>query len=267
LNESKVDIVRRFFEAIAARDVGAIKQVADPKVQLFAPRTGAETGQPFHLYLGHEGLDRYFDHVRAVWREFEFKPREHREREEYVVALGSLHSRGHTGPAGDDPGAWGFRFRGGRIEWVRAYLRTHEALRDVPMPNIDIVVRIWEANKKRDLETMATLISPSLEFDAPVTAGAIGKEDTTYRGREGLKQYLEDSERGFVELSGQVEHYWEVGNHVVALGHLRGQTRDGGEVDTPAQWAWRIENGVAVWVSQYTKVDEALRAVGLLDSG
>jgi ketosteroid isomerase-like protein len=264
LKDSKVDIARRLFDAIAKRNVPGAKEIVDPKVQLFAPKTGAETGQPYHLYLGHEGIDQYFHHIGTVWKEFEFKPSEYRERDDYVIALGSLRSRPRTGPGGDYAGAWALRFRGETIAWARAYLRPSEALREVPMPNIAIVARIWKATRERDLETLSGLMSPSLEFEAPVTAGAIGKKDTTYRGREGLRELLEDLAQGFAEIFPQVEHYWEVGDHVVALGRLRGRTRDGGEVDTPAQWAWRIEDGLAVWVCQYTKVEEALRAVGLV---
>ena len=256
----KVDFVRRLFEAIAARDAGAAKELTDPKVQLFAPKTGAETGQPYHLYLGHPGVDQYFQQIRSVWKEFEFKPREYRERDDYVIALGSLRSRSRNGPARDDDGAWGFRFHGGTIVWARAYLRTRDALREVPMRNIELVVHNLEALRRRDFA--AARIGPELEFRAPVTAASLG-EEKIYRGQEGLIECFADVDRVWEALDSAIDHYREAGDHVLGFGKLQGRTRDGREVDVATHWAWRIEDERIVWAREFTDVDAALRAVGL----
>jgi ketosteroid isomerase-like protein len=260
VRDTKVDIVRRLFDAVAARDLGGAKSVLDPKVQFFAPKTGAETGQPYHLYLGHEGIDQYFEHVAAVWREYEFKPLELREREEYVIALGSLRSQPRRGPAGDHKGAWGIRFRDGIIVWARAYLRPRDVLREIPMPKIELIVHNREAVRRRDFAEAR--IGPELEFRAPVTAAYLG-EEKVYRGREGLIECFADVDRAWEAIDSDIDHYWEVGDHVLGLGRLRGRMRDGTEVDVAAQWAWRIEGERLVWASEFTDVDAALRAVGL----
>jgi ketosteroid isomerase-like protein len=265
LAQTKVENVRRLFAAIADRDVGAAKEIVDSKVQLFAPKTGAETGQPYHLYLGHPGTEQYFQHIATVWREFEFNPREYRERDEYVIALGSLRSRSRSGPARDDDGAWGIRFRDGTIAWARAYLRRRDALREIPMPNIEIVSRLLDAARARDLEATIALVSPSLEFEAPVTAAATGKK-VTYRGRDGLREFFTTSTDAFEELYAQVDHYLEVGDHVVGFGHLRGRTAGGDEVDSSAQWLWRITDEQIVWACEHTDAEAALRAAGLVAS-
>jgi ketosteroid isomerase-like protein len=240
--------------------VGRALALVDPKVQLFATRTGAETGQPYHLYLGHEGVREYFEQVALVWQDLRFETRECRETDDAVVALGTRKTRRHRGQASGRETAWALRFRDEVIAWARAYDDPAEALRDVPMPNIELVVSNNEALRRRDFA--AARVAPELEFRAPVTAAALG-ESKVYHGRDGLVECFADVDRVWEEVDVEIDHYRQAGDHVLAVGRLQGLMRDGTEVDVTAHWAWRVEDGRVVWTCEYTDVNDALRAVGL----
>jgi ketosteroid isomerase-like protein len=263
VGQCNVDIVRRVFAAIEARDPDGVVALADPNMALFAPETGAEAGQPHHLYHGHDGIRQYFEHVAKVWEELDTEPREFWEREDYVIAFGTRKGTLRKGRRIEQEVGWAWRFRDELIVWSRVYGDPEQARREFPMPKIEFMTRVMQAIGARDLEAALPFISPELEFDAPVTAAVSGGEHKTYRGHDGLRECFEDLSQVWEEVHPEVEHYREAGDHVLAFGSIKGLMKDGREVDSEVSWAWRVEDDLVNWMREYTDAATALRAVGL----
>jgi ketosteroid isomerase-like protein len=108
-----------------------------------------------------------------------------------------------------------------------------------------LVQRAFEAFDRRDIAALTELTDPEVEFFAPTAV--LANEGRCYRGHDGLARYLRDVERLWTRLQLQPLKFREVGNHVVVLGRVRAQARDGLEVETPAAWVWEVRNGKLVY--------------------
>ena len=119
-----IDVVRRVFEAFAARDVEGFVALADPDV-VFITVTGGIVGRT-DPYRGHEGLREYFRDVADVWEELVLTPREFRQVGDAVLVTGKVSARSPariaTGSAG-----WVWRVRDGRVVYIRVYQSAADA--------------------------------------------------------------------------------------------------------------------------------------------
>ena len=106
---------------------------------------------------------------------------------------------------------------------------------------IALVREAFEAFARRDLARLVDLTDPQIELFAPTAA--LANEGRCYRGHEGLARYLNDVERVWAHLDVMPEKFRAVGNHIVAIGTVRAQARDGLEVDNPVVWVWEICGG------------------------
>jgi ketosteroid isomerase-like protein len=102
-----------------------------------------------------------------------------------------------------------------------------------PMSNVTVVERCIEAISMRDVDTLDELSTDDVEVH-PLRAML---EDTVYRGRPGLDQWMLDLEETWAELTIEVHTIEETGPDAVsALVTLHGR---GHESDVPA--AMRVE--------------------------
>jgi ketosteroid isomerase-like protein len=67
----------------------------------------------------------------------------------------------------------------------------------------------------------------------------------------------------FAELEASVEQVRDLGDAVLALGHLRARFKSGVRLDTEIAWLTRYRDGLAVWGRAYQSHPEALEAAGL----
>jgi ketosteroid isomerase-like protein len=112
-------VVRRLFEAFAARDVVALLDIVDPEIEFFGPTaTVANEGR---CYRGHEGMRRYLRDADALWEELDLDPQKLRVVGNHVVALGRVRARARDGFELDTTAAWVWRVEQGRITWGCAY--------------------------------------------------------------------------------------------------------------------------------------------------
>jgi ketosteroid isomerase-like protein len=124
--DDNLAIVRRAFEAIRNRDVDALVRVYEPDAE-FRPLTGTlvESGG----YRGHEGIRAYFDEVDTVWDQMLPHADDMRCSGDLVIVIGGCMVRGReSGAETDNPMAWVFRVRDGRIASHRAFAEADEAL-------------------------------------------------------------------------------------------------------------------------------------------
>lgn len=99
------------------------------------------------------------------------------------------------------------------------------------------VRRLFEAQRRGDLETVMQLCHPEVEFAPLAGAGA------RYRGREGVARFFAESRFGEVEVDTVPHVYRDEGNRVVVVGRVR-VWRGGGLSDSPAVWCLEVEDGL-----------------------
>jgi ketosteroid isomerase-like protein/anti-sigma regulatory factor (Ser/Thr protein kinase) len=117
-------VVHDLFEAFAARDVSRTTRLVDRGVMMEPLSTPVERRTP---YLGVEGLRRYLTDLDETWDEFDVTIANARADGEHVVAAGRIRARQGEVTV-DDPAAFCFRFRDGKVVWAKVYRSHDEAL-------------------------------------------------------------------------------------------------------------------------------------------
>jgi ketosteroid isomerase-like protein len=117
------------------------------------------------------------------------------------------------------------------------------------------------AFNERDVGVVLELADPEIEFYAPVTAEAVGRQ-SSYQGHEGILQYFDDVGTVWDRLEAAPQDFRTTAEHVVAIGAISGE-RAGEQIDDKVAWAWKVRNGKVVWGRVYLALSEALEDVGL----
>jgi ketosteroid isomerase-like protein len=112
-------LVREAFEAFARHDLAKLVALTDPEVELFAPT--ALVANEGRCYRGHEGIARYLQDVERVWARLEVVPEKFREVGNHVVTTGRVRAEARDGLEVDNPAAWVWELRGGRLCWGCVY--------------------------------------------------------------------------------------------------------------------------------------------------
>ena len=120
-------MIRRAYRAFAARDVAALRALADPEIEVRA-MTGvlAREGAP---YVGLGGLEDYMRDVAEVWDELELEPAEFHDLDSgEVLVFGRARARrGST--LVDSPSVWLWRVRDGKIRTAHVLGDTEAGIR------------------------------------------------------------------------------------------------------------------------------------------
>lgn len=109
--------------------------------------------------------------------------------------------------------------------------------------------RAFGAFDQRDLAALVELTDPDIELFAPTAA--LANEGRCYRGHDGIARYLMDVEHAWRRLQVMPEKFREVGNHVVCLGRVRAEARDGLVVNSPTAWVWELRGRKLRWGCVY----------------
>jgi ketosteroid isomerase-like protein len=129
-------IVRAVFGALANRDVRAALEVADPRIEFFAPATAGLT-RGGRSYRGYEGIFAYFRDLARVWDELAVVPHEFRDLGDEIVVSGRLRARALSGYLLDEPTQWVFRLRKGKVVWIASFSSKEQALEAVGLSDRD----------------------------------------------------------------------------------------------------------------------------------
>jgi ketosteroid isomerase-like protein len=129
--------------------------------------------------------------------------------------------------------------------------------------NVDTMRRLLAALTRRDTDAMLELWDPEAEF-MPIMAAL---EGTVYRGREGLKMWLDEMEDHWEFFEAHPQEFLDLGDRVLALGHWNARGRASGVEmrEQPASWVAQVQDRRIVFWRTYTDRDEALQAVGLAE--
>jgi ketosteroid isomerase-like protein len=112
--------------------------------------------------------------------------------------------------------------------------------------DIDVVRAIYAAFAARDLDRAIELLSPDCELHLRGTQDLIGREEP-YRGHVGMREYYDDVERTWEELTLFANDFRAIPGAVVVMGHVEGRL-DGQPVRRGAVWTWKLHAGKATEV-------------------
>jgi ketosteroid isomerase-like protein len=131
------------------------------------------------------------------------------------------------------------------------------------LENVEIVRRHHQAYNRHDIGAFLEPLDPNVEW-IPIMAALEGR---TYRGRDGVRRWLEDLTTDWEIFETCPEEFRDLGDRVLLLGHWRARGRASGvELENqPASWLYEIKDGRVVRMRTYTDRAEALEAVGLSD--
>lgn len=113
------ELVRRAYRAFSERDLDALMQIADPKIEIHTV-TGMLAGRD-KPYRGHEGLIEYLRDVSEVWDEIELTAADfHELSDTRLVVFGRVGARRELAVI-DAPNAWMWEVGEGRIRSARVF--------------------------------------------------------------------------------------------------------------------------------------------------
>ena len=129
--------------------------------------------------------------------------------------------------------------------------------------NVEIVRRVSDAYNRRDVGAMLDELHPEIEW-YPWLQVQLGGEATVYRGHQGVREGVRDGEEAFSEIQAEPSEVRDLGERVVAIGHLRARGKESGAL-TESALAWIVEfkSGKVIRVREYLDPNEALEAAGL----
>ncbi|MGA9372723.1 MAG: nuclear transport factor 2 family protein [Solirubrobacterales bacterium] len=123
--------------------------------------------------------------------------------------------------------------------------------------------RAVEANNRGDYDALLEEVDPGIEWRA-VFQVKFGGQAITCRGHEGVREYLQDLDEGFSVRQVEISEVRDLGERIVATGHVRGRGRvSGAEIDSPIGFVIEFRNGKVFRMRDYLDSQEALEAAGL----
>jgi ketosteroid isomerase-like protein len=127
--------------------------------------------------------------------------------------------------------------------------------------NIEVVRRANKAYAGGGVDEMLAYIHPEGELHSAIVGGAEGK---VYRGHDGFRKWLADSFESFEELRIEWTEDRDLGDRVIAFGHIHARGRESGlELDSPTGWVFTVRGGKVVKGEGFLTRAEALEAAGL----
>ena len=129
--------------------------------------------------------------------------------------------------------------------------------------NVDAFKRAVEANNRGDYDALLAEIDSDVEWHA-VFQVMFGGQATVCRGHEGVREYLRDLDEGFDVRHVEISELRDLGQRIVAIGHVRGRGRSSGaELDSPISFVAEFKDRKIFRMSDYLDSKEALKAAGL----
>jgi ketosteroid isomerase-like protein len=127
--------------------------------------------------------------------------------------------------------------------------------------NGEVLRRGVAAFNERDEGAIDDLFTEDFEF-IPYLAALV--ETTTYRGRDGLRQYFEDAEAAWENFDVGVDEIRDLGDRVIAFGEIHGRGRGSGlEARVSLAWVVDFHEGKMRRLQSYGDKSDALEAAGL----
>ena len=127
--------------------------------------------------------------------------------------------------------------------------------------NVEVVKGALDAWVNRDAEALLGFMDPAVGLESAIIGGA---EGNTFRGHQGVREWMAESDAAFDDLRVEREEYRDAGDRVLILCHLYARGSESGvELDSPLAWLCTLRDGKIVRQQGYFNPQEALEAVGL----
>jgi ketosteroid isomerase-like protein len=106
-------------------------------------------------------------------------------------------------------------------------------------------------------------LDPEVEWHSALSILLSGKA-TVYRGHDGVREWFRELDDALDEIHVEYTDIRDLGDRVVAIGHIRTRGRESGVVtESPLAMVSDTRNGKSVRVRTYLEPAEALQAAGL----
>ena len=131
--------------------------------------------------------------------------------------------------------------------------------------NVELMRWLVDAFNKRDVAGFVSKCHPDLEWVPALITRAEGGSESTYRGIEGFRRWIAETDEVMEEFQVQAEAYRDVGDdRVLLLGVVIGKGRlSGADVQAELGQVFTLRDGQLVSYRGYLDRAEALEAVGL----
>ena len=127
--------------------------------------------------------------------------------------------------------------------------------------NVELVRRAFEAYQRRDVDGLLPYIDEEFELRSAIVGGA---EGDVYRGPEGLRNWLADSDESFDELRIVPTEFRDLGDRVLVFGQIQARGRESGlELDSPTGWLCTVRGGKLLKSEGFLSHAQALEAAGM----
>ncbi|MGH2962289.1 MAG: nuclear transport factor 2 family protein [Solirubrobacterales bacterium] len=132
--------------------------------------------------------------------------------------------------------------------------------------NVDTFRRGVEAYNRRDVEALIADADPGIEWH-PAILVRLGGKSTVYRGHDGLRELLIDTDDTVAEIHVEFPEVRDLGDRVLGLGRIRTRGRASGIVtEAPLGCLADFRDEKLTRVQTYLDPREALEAAGLSES-
>jgi ketosteroid isomerase-like protein len=126
MSQENVETVRRIAAAVGQRDLSVFLELTDPTVEWHTSLSVVSKGGAYH---GHEGVRQYVSDLADAFQVFEIDLDERLGVGDLVLAVGRVHYRGNTSGIEQEVSmGWVFRFRAGKVLYLRAFQEPERAL-------------------------------------------------------------------------------------------------------------------------------------------
>ena len=129
--------------------------------------------------------------------------------------------------------------------------------------NVETFRRGAEAYNRRDVEAVLDTLDPEVEW-RPLLPVLLEGEATVYRGHDGVRELVRELDSAFAEFHNDLTEVRDLGERVLAIGHIRGRGRKSGvETESTVVWMVELKNGKGFRIREYLDPKDALEAAGL----
>jgi ketosteroid isomerase-like protein len=129
--------------------------------------------------------------------------------------------------------------------------------------NVATALAAMEAWTRRDVEALLALLDPEIEWH-PALQTLLGGEGAVYRGHDGVRELMRDTDEVASTLDPVVSELYDLGDRVAAVGQLAIRGRESGvEIESPMGVIADFREGKLLCVHTYLDRTEALEAAGL----
>src|SRR3954447_12070749 len=122
------------------------------------------------------------------------------------------------------------------------------------------LIGVLNAGNRRDTEAMLPYVDPEAELHSALIGGA---EGNAYRGHEGVRQWMAESDAAFDVQRMEAEEWRDLGVDVLLIGRVHARGRESGvEIDSAIAWLYTLRDGKIVLARGYLDVQQPSKPPG-----